>query len=117
VNNERVSHIDTSAHLSLTAADENSLNARAQWVRQYLRGRPEKNIVLVAHGDILRRITASQSGNSTYQWKNAEVRLYNFDPDFVDKDACFLKQISDIAAAGGYEQTSTEMEFNQQAKH
>jgi len=117
VNNERVSHIDTSAHLSLTAADENSLNTRAQWVRQYLRGRPEKNIVLVAHGDILRRITASQSGNSTYQWKNAEVRLYNFDPDFVDKDACFLKQISDIAAAGGYEQTSTEMEFNQQAKH
>lgn len=93
------------------------MNARAQWVRQYLRSRPEKNIVLVAHGDILRRITATAKGNSTYQWKNAEVRLFNFDPEFVEQDTCYLKQISDIAAAGGYEQTSTEIDLHQQAKH
>lgn len=39
------------------AADEVSLNKRAQWVRQYLRSRPEMDIVVMAHGDILRRIT------------------------------------------------------------
>lgn len=38
------------------AADEVSLNKRAQWVRQYLRSRPEQDIVVMAHGDILRRI-------------------------------------------------------------
>ena len=40
----------------LTAADDVSLEARAQWIRQYLRGRPEQEIALVAHGDILRRM-------------------------------------------------------------
>lgn len=39
------------------AADQASLNNRAQWVRQYLRSRPEQDIVVMAHGDILRRIT------------------------------------------------------------
>ena len=42
------------------AADEASLTARAQWVRQYLRSRPETEIVVMAHGDILRRITGQQ---------------------------------------------------------
>lgn len=40
----------------LTADDDASLEARAQWIRQYLRERPEKEIALVAHGDILRRM-------------------------------------------------------------
>lgn len=39
------------------AADDLSLFKRAQWVRQYLRSRPERDIVVMAHGDILRRIT------------------------------------------------------------
>lgn len=93
------------------APDSESLGKRAQWVRQFLRGRPEHTIVLVAHGDILRRITATEHGPSTYQWKNAEVREFRFKKDTVDKDECFLEQEHDVAAAGGYEQTSTEMDM------
>ena len=40
------------------APTEEALDARAAWVRRYLRGRPEGDVVLVAHGDFLRRITA-----------------------------------------------------------
>lgn len=42
------------------AADDVSLNKRAQWIRQYLRSRPEQDIVVMAHGDILRRISGEQ---------------------------------------------------------
>ncbi|TKA42733.1 hypothetical protein B0A55_13460, partial [Friedmanniomyces simplex] len=38
------------------APDEETVSRRARWVRQWLRARPERTIVLVAHGDILRRI-------------------------------------------------------------
>ncbi|KAJ3989543.1 histidine phosphatase superfamily [Lentinula detonsa] len=34
-----------------------AVRARARWVRRWLRDRPEQNIVVVAHGDILRQIT------------------------------------------------------------
>ncbi|EME89158.1 uncharacterized protein MYCFIDRAFT_121120, partial [Pseudocercospora fijiensis CIRAD86] len=54
------------------AIDIVSLHKRAQWVRQFLRDRPEKNIVLVAHGDFLRTITREADRFSTYPWKNAE---------------------------------------------
>jgi broad specificity phosphatase PhoE len=39
------------------AYDVASLQARARWCRQWLRDRPEQEIVVVAHGDILRYIT------------------------------------------------------------
>lgn len=91
------------------AADEKTLNARAQWVRQFLRSRPEKTIAIVGHGDIIRRITASPQGNSTYMWKNAEVRSYEFLPDWVEKDECFLTREGLEVVAGGYEPTSSEM--------
>ncbi|KAJ9475633.1 Phosphoglycerate mutase [Pseudozyma hubeiensis] len=77
------------------AADETSLNKRAQWVRQYLRSRPEQDIVVMAHGDILRRITGQ-----AYPWKNAEVRLFQFDPASVDTEACPLVHVQDIATGG-----------------
>ena len=60
-----------------------------------------KTIVLVAHGDILRRITASSAGPSNYQWRNAEVREYRFDPKYVDKQEAFLQAVSETAVAGG----------------
>ena len=43
-------------------ADYESLQNRAKWVRQWLKNRPEETIVLVAHGDILRRITSTPGG-------------------------------------------------------
>lgn len=93
------------------AADDATLNERARWVRQFLRDRPEHVIVLVAHGDILRRITADARGPSTYHWHNAEVREYNFDPDTVNSPTCFLRGVGEISLAGGYDQTSSEMEL------
>lgn len=92
------------------APDPASIAERARWVRQYIRDRPENVIVLVAHGDILRQITCSSTGPSTYQWKNAEVREFKFDPKTVD-GPCYLTQEEDIAVAGGYEATSTDMDI------
>ncbi|SPO29041.1 uncharacterized protein UTRI_05615 [Ustilago trichophora] len=87
------------------AADEESLNKRAQWVRQYLRSRPEQDIVVMAHGDILRRITGEP-----YPWKNAEVRLFQFDPSSVDTEACPLVHVQNIATGGAVaEPTSGDM--------
>ncbi|KAI0022392.1 histidine phosphatase superfamily [Xylariomycetidae sp. FL0641] len=93
------------------AADAAALAARARWVRQWLRERPEKNIVLVAHGDILRRITADPTGPSDALWYNAECRIFEFDPKTVDTDDCWLYQKEDVAAAGGYGPTSTELDI------
>ncbi|KAK8110166.1 uncharacterized protein PG998_006623 [Apiospora kogelbergensis] len=96
------------------AADDDSLANRARWVRRFLRGRPEKTIVLVAHGDILRQITASPGqGKSDYMWKNAEVRVFEFDPQFVDSDEAYLFQRENVAAAGGYAPTSSEIEIEE----
>lgn len=103
---------DWTSKLGFWADDRASIANRAKWVRQWLRDRTEQNIVLVAHGDILRQITASSRGPSTWQWKNAEVRIFEFDPASVDKDECFLYQKEDVAAAGGYAPTSTELEIN-----
>ncbi|KAI0152548.1 phosphoglycerate mutase-like protein [Hypoxylon sp. NC0597] len=94
------------------APTDEALYNRARWVRKFLRDRPERNIVLVSHGDILRQITTHPStGPSTYPWKNAEVRIFEFDPEYVDTEDCFLYQKEDVAAAGGYEPTSTELEI------
>lgn len=90
------------------AADENSLNARAQWVRQFVRSRPEKNILLVGHGDIIRRITGRPEGNSTHAWKNAEVRTFEFDQKYIDTPQAWLHPGGTQVAAGGWEPTSTE---------
>ncbi|KAI1081824.1 phosphoglycerate mutase-like protein [Whalleya microplaca] len=93
------------------APTEAALNNRAKWVRKFLRERPEKNIVLVSHGDILRRITADPTGISTYPWKNAEVRIFEFDPKYVDTEDCWIYQKENVAAAGGYGLTSTDLDF------
>lgn len=90
------------------AADEASLNKRAQWVRQWLRARTEETILVIAHGDILRRITAGPHGNSTHAWNNAEARTYDFDPEWVDKDEAFLTSEGLEVTAGGWQPTSTE---------
>lgn len=90
------------------AADEATLNARAQWVRQWVRARPEKVILLVAHGDIIRRITGGPTGNSTHMWKNAEVQSFTFDPSYVGTDQAWLVPQGTPIAAGGWEPTSSD---------
>ncbi|KAI2471046.1 phosphoglycerate mutase-like protein [Annulohypoxylon bovei var. microspora] len=96
------------------APSDEALVARARWVRKFLRDRPETNIVLVSHGDILREITARPgTGPSDYPWKNAEVRIFEFDPEYVDSEECFLYQKENVAAAGGFGPTSTELEIEQ----
>ncbi|KAI1470255.1 phosphoglycerate mutase-like protein [Daldinia caldariorum] len=107
--------LDWTSKRGFWAPGEQALATRAGWVRRYLRDeRPEGDIVLVAHGDILRRITARPgAGPSEYPWKNAEVRIFEFDPQYVDTDECFLYQKEDVAAAGGYGLTSTELEIEE----
>ena len=58
------------------APETKSLAARARWNRKWLRERPEKDIVVVAHGDCLRYIT--EGYNSLTHWANTEVRVYTF---------------------------------------
>lgn len=86
---------------------------------------------MVAHGDILRQITATSNGSGTHgyvlnrlakwsvslliadyhdSWLNAEAREYVFDPDTLDGD-CFLIPQGEIAVAGGYGPTSTEADI------
>lgn len=48
------------------SAERPVLLKRGEWVRKFLLDRPEKVIVLVAHGDILRQITATSSGEGTH---------------------------------------------------
>nr|OQO28123.1 hypothetical protein B0A51_05663 [Rachicladosporium sp. CCFEE 5018] len=91
--------------------DRGAIADRAKWVRHFLRDRAEENIVLVAHGDVLRQITASSKGPSEHMWQNAEVRIFEFNPEHVDGEA-FLHQKEDVAAAGGYGPTSSSTDFD-----
>lgn len=94
------------------AADRASVSKRATWVRRYLRERPEANIVLMAHGDMLRQLTATQKGPGTHHWKNAEVNVLYFDQETVETEDCFLFWTEKVAAAEGYSATSTEMDIS-----
>ena len=58
------------------APETKSLAARARWNGKWLRERPEKDIVVVAHADCLRYIT--EGHNSLKYWANTEVRVYTF---------------------------------------
>ncbi|WFD36278.1 hypothetical protein MCUN1_003156 [Malassezia cuniculi] len=94
---------DWTSKAGFYAADDASLNARAQWIRQHLRERPENEIALVAHGDILRRMI----GDLDYPWNNAEIRAFSFDPAAVETDECPLVAVQDIEA-GGWEPSSDQ---------
>lgn len=98
------------------ASDTASLQARARWNRKWLRERPEKEIVLVAHGDCLRYIT--EGYNSGTPWANAEVRAYTFKcEEEEDKEGeawlvpLPVKQSSVVAKEGADEPTSSEMTY------
>ena len=66
----------------------------------------------MTHGDFLKEITCDSSGASSYLWKNAEARVYEFDPQTVEKDECFVRLAEIIAFAGGYGPTSTKADVD-----
>ncbi|KAI0539514.1 histidine phosphatase superfamily [Xylaria digitata] len=93
--------------------DEVALMNRAKAVRQFLRSRPEKTIVVVSHGGIIRRITATAAGQSAQLWYNAEARIFEFDPESVLTEDCWLHQKANVTVVGGYGPTSVEMDIGQ----
>ena len=106
---------DWTSKTGFWAPDARSLANRAAAVRRFLRDRPEKNIALVAHGDILRELTCDARGSSTYMWRNVEVGIFRFDPKTVDRNECYLKFDEIVEAAGGYGPTSTDMDVDGEA--
>ena len=68
-----------------------------------MRERPEKTIVLVAHGDFLRYCSKNRQDDSP--WANAEVRKYRFKSE--DDDEALLEQIDVEAVEGSDKPTSS----------
>jgi len=85
-----------------------ALQARARWNRRWLRSRPEKEIVVVSHGDCLRYITDGY--NSGALWANAEVREYTFkaEEEEDEQGEAWLVPVQQIAKEGGQAPTSSE---------
>jgi len=84
--------------------DPDNVAVRAKWVRKWLRARPEKEIVVVAHGDILRRISKLGLEDS---WANAEVRQFTFVSK--DDDEADVVQMHSEQKIGEQEATSSQM--------
>ncbi|ORX35637.1 histidine phosphatase superfamily [Kockovaella imperatae] len=72
---------------------------RAREVRRWLRDRPEQDIVVVAHGDILRNIADGK--RSGRPWANAEVKVFTFVSE-SDEDAS-LVEIGEVAPVNASE--------------
>jgi len=81
-----------------------ALKERARWVRRWLRDREECEIVVVAHGDVLRYITGG------FGWANSEVREYTFLTDDEDADAVMVPLVAkSIVSEGDNEPTSSSI--------
>lgn len=86
-----------------------ALQARARWIRHWLRSRPEREIVVVAHGDCLRYVTDGY--NSGALWANAEVREYTFEKgkEEDERGEAWLVPVKEVAKEGTEERTSSEV--------
>ncbi|BGP57534.1 hypothetical protein JCM8202v2_005178 [Rhodotorula sphaerocarpa] len=62
--------------------DEQNNVARARWVRNYIRQRKERHVVVVSHHGLLRRLVKAPHAHnrmkSPVQWENAAMRAYRF---------------------------------------
>ncbi|OSX60685.1 hypothetical protein POSPLADRAFT_1148492 [Postia placenta MAD-698-R-SB12] len=103
---------DWTSKAGFYAATSSALKARARWNRRWLRERPERDIVLVAHGDCLRYITDGE--NSFKPWANVEVREYTFkveDEEDTDGDA-WLVEVKKVVQEGADLPTSSSERFS-----
>lgn len=91
------------------AATVPALQARARWCRAWLRARPEREIVVVAHADILRYMT--EGFNSGAEWANAEVREYRFEKEAAEdaQGEAWLVRVREVAKEGEEAPTSSEV--------
>lgn len=91
-----------------------ALQARARWIRRWLQSRPEREIVVIAHGDCLRYVTDGY--NSGALWANAEVREYTFEKseDEDERGEAWLAPVKEIAKEGTEERTSSEVKESKQ---
>ncbi|OKL56356.1 hypothetical protein UA08_08510 [Talaromyces atroroseus] len=74
-----------------------ALRNRAREVRQWLKARPEKQIILVTHGGLLHYLTEDWEDSSLYQgtgWLNTEYRSYTFS-DTIDTEDIEGKKLDD----------------------
>ncbi|KAL9131648.1 MAG: hypothetical protein Q9217_000459 [Psora testacea] len=89
-----------------------AVKKRAREVRQWLKARPEKEIVVVTHGGFLHFITEDWAG---YQeglgtgWSNVEYRTFQF-ADGEDDNASITETAQSLAARRGTEKPLTQTE-------
>jgi broad specificity phosphatase PhoE len=78
-------------------AEREAIRERARYVRRWLRGRPERCIVLVTHGNFLQTIVHGQYIGKEVEFANAEVRRYTFaEPVDQDEDAWLVLQEEEV---------------------
>ncbi|KAK9851632.1 histidine phosphatase superfamily [Penicillium brevicompactum] len=71
-----------------------AVSARAREARLWLKARPEKEIVVVAHGGLMHFLNGDWEDcckNEATGWDNAEYRTYEFDTARIDEDLPMLE--------------------------
>ncbi|GAA5939984.1 hypothetical protein JCM3775_003246 [Rhodotorula graminis] len=82
-------------------ATEEKNVARARWVRHFIRSRPEKQVVVISHHGLLRRIVKAPHAHdrlkSPIQWQNAALREYQYaDPTLADPEADLVRMPDEV---------------------
>ncbi|KAK2794036.1 hypothetical protein FQN51_000945 [Onygenales sp. PD_10] len=77
------------------AATSQAITNRAREARQWLKARPEKEIVMVSHGGFLHYFTEDWQDSTLYTgtgWRNTEFRTYTFS-DSIDSDDLYSRPV------------------------
>ncbi|POY76286.1 hypothetical protein BMF94_0481 [Rhodotorula taiwanensis] len=81
--------------------DERNNVERARWVRNYIRQRKEKHVVVVSHHGLLRRLVKAPHAHnrmkSPIQWENAALRVYRFTDELASDPEADLARLEDFA--------------------
>ncbi len=93
------------------APTDTALRHRARWNRRWLRERPERHIVVVAHGDCLRYMTEGE--NTHNPWANTEIREYTFkdDEEEDERGEAWLVPVKAVTETGVLELTNGTSEL------
>ncbi|WWC61929.1 uncharacterized protein I303_104515 [Kwoniella dejecticola CBS 10117] len=94
--------------------DPVNASERAKQVRRWLRDRLEREIVVVAHHDILKHIVDGQLSDRA--WENTEVRVFTFHSKDDDDASLMEIDISSLKKDDTGEPTSSEMKV-QRLRH